>query len=533
VSGDGRDAAGDALARSLAIPRRSSASLSSYASREDTTISSTIALPLWLALLLVLLAAWAAVVLLLLPALRWLFRKRVHRVLEDLDTRLRIRIQPFKLTRRDVLIHRLLDDPQVQQAAEALAKEEGTTRAAALGRARAYAREIVPAFNAYLYFRVAYGVARNVARSLYRVRLGYADEAGLAAVSPESTVVFVMNHRSNMDYVLIGYLVAERTALSYAVGEWARIWPLQTLIRAMGAYFVRRNSRDALYRKVLERYVGMATAAGVTQAIFPEGGLSRDGRLRPPKLGILDYMLRAFESPDMLRAFASPDMLRAFESPDMQRAFGASGRDIVFVPVGVNYDRTFEDRTFLRDLDPEGRRTSATRALSHLTRFLGRNAWLWARSRWYRFGYACVNFGSPVSLADWARRRGVDFRSLSKEEHSRRLEELARELMADVARVIPVTPVALVATAFVREPERRWSELELKGRVLAEIEVLEGRGAHVYVPRGDQDYAITVGLRMLMLRHLVETDAQGLYLAVPEELPLLRYYARSIEHLFG
>ena len=51
----------------------------------------------------------------------------------------------------------------------------------------------------------------------------------------------------------------ERTALSYAVGEWARVWPLQALIRSMGAYFVRRDSGDALYRRVLERYVHMAT----------------------------------------------------------------------------------------------------------------------------------------------------------------------------------------------------------------------------------------------------------------------------------
>jgi glycerol-3-phosphate O-acyltransferase len=445
--------------------------------------------------------------LLLIPSVRWVLRRRVNRVLEELNTRLKIRIQPFKLTKREVLIDRLLYDPQVQQAAEALARESDMPRAVAMARAERYAREIVPAFNAFLYFRVAYGIARNVARSLYRVRLGYADEEGLAAIPPEATVVFVINHRSNMDYILIGYLVAERTALSYAVGEWARIWPLQTLIRAMGAYFVRRNSRDVLYRKVLERYVGMATAAGVTQAVFPEGGLSRDGRLRPPKLGILDYMLRGFDP--------------------------AGPRDIAFVPVGINYDRAFEDRSFLLDRDATAKSAGAPGAVANALRFVGRHLWLRTRSRWYRFGYACVNFGSPVSLSDWMRRRGVDFRALSKDEHSRRLEELAGELMADVARVIPVVPVALVATVFVREPERRWSELELKGRVLEEIEGLERRGAHVYFPRGDQDYAITVGLRMLTLRHLVEEDAQGLYHAAPEELPLLRYYARSIEHLFG
>jgi glycerol-3-phosphate O-acyltransferase len=60
---------------------------------------------------------------------------------------------------------------------------------------------------------------------------------------------------------------------------------------------------------------------------------------------------------------------------------------------------------------------------------------------------------------------------------------------------------------------------------------LERRGAHVYVPRKDREYAITVGLRMLTLRHLVE-EKDGLLAAKLEELPLLRYYANSIEHLF-
>ena len=80
-----------------------------------------------------------------------------------------------------------------------------------------YAREIVPSFNAYLYFRIGYWLAKSVARLLYRVRLGYADEAGLAQVDPKSTVVFVMNHRSNMDYVLVAFLAAEQTALSLSL----------------------------------------------------------------------------------------------------------------------------------------------------------------------------------------------------------------------------------------------------------------------------------------------------------------------------
>src|SRR5258706_12441171 len=73
-----------------------------------------------------------------------------------------------------------------------------------------------------------------------------------------------------------------------------------------------------------------ATEAGVPQAVFPEGGLSRDGRIREPRLGVLDYMMRGFHL--------------------------GGGRDLVFVPLGINYDRVLEDRTLLLSADvPRGR----------------------------------------------------------------------------------------------------------------------------------------------------------------------------------
>jgi glycerol-3-phosphate O-acyltransferase len=125
----------------------------------------------------------------------------------------------------------------------------------------------------------------------------------------------------------------------------------------------------------------------------------------------------------------------------------------------------------------------------------------------------------------------VDLRALGKEERFAQVEELGRELMAAVARVIPVVPVPLVATVFVRQPEKARSELELKAEILGLMRELADRGAYVYVPRKDQDYAITVGLRMLILRHLVE-EKDGLYTARQEELPLLKYYANSVAHLF-
>ncbi len=469
-------------------------------------MAANVTVPVWAFLLLLLLAAAALLEWFLLPSVRWFFRQRTDRLLDELGRRLRLEIQPFQRTRRAVLVDRLIFDPKVQEAAEAHAREHDMPREVVAATVRRYAREIVPAFNAYLYFRIGYWAGRRIAQLLYRVRMGYSDEAGLAAIPRGSTVVFVMNHRSNMDYVIVGYLAADRAALSYAVGEWARTWPLRALIRSMGAYFVRRHSRDALYRRVLERYVCMATEGGVTQAVYPEGGLSRDGGLKEPKFGLLDYMLRGFD-------------------PE-------GDRDLVFVPVGVNYDRTLEDRTLLLDAERGGTAPAPGRARAVLTvlRFAARNLALMAGSRWHRFGYACVNFGEPISMRAYCRDRAVDFRRLPLDRRRDCVGALGLDLMSAVGRVVPVLPVALVATVLLDRAGEPVSELGLKARVHTLIARLEGVGAHVYIPRSDRDYAVTVGLRMLVLRRLVE-KTDGLYAVREAERPLLRYYANSIAHL--
>jgi len=467
-------------------------------------LTHSVAVPTWLLVLLAAFAAWALLDRLLVPSVRWYLRRRVEKIVEGVNRRLAIKLQPFKLIRRQVLVDRLQYDPVVLEASEAFAQEEGVPRAVAHEKVLRYSEEIVPAFNAYIYFRVGYWIARRVAQALYRVRLGSVDEEALAALPEKAAVVFLMNHRSNMDYVLVAYMVAGRSALSYAVGEWARVWPLESLIRSMGAYFVRRRSRNPLYRSVLQRYVRMATAAGVTQAVYPEGGLSRDGKLLPPKLGLLDYMLRDFD----------PN-----KDPD-----------IIFIPVGINYDRTLEDRTLLLDLEPPGtKRQSRGQALATFLRFLGRNAKLLSLGRWYRFGYACVNLGTPISASEYLRDKDLRFKGMPREERFKHIEHFGEQLMDKIGQVIPVLPVSLVATVFARDPEARWSELEIKAQVQNLIPVLESQGATVYIPRQNRDYAITVGLRMLTLRRLVSLE-DVLFRVEPEHLSVIRYYANSIAH---
>src|ERR1044072_1211976 len=112
-------------------------------------MTSPVAVPLWLMLIVSALALWALLDHVLIPLLRTFMRRRFNRTIEDLNTRLKLRIQPFKLAKRQALIDQLIFDPEVLRAVEAYAAEHKVPREVAQQRARRYAQEIVPSFLGY------------------------------------------------------------------------------------------------------------------------------------------------------------------------------------------------------------------------------------------------------------------------------------------------------------------------------------------------------------------------------------------------
>ena len=450
-------------------------------------------LPLWL---LVLILAFATVTFashFLFPSVRWFFRRRLERAVARLNTQLTRPIEPFKLTRRFDTVQRLSYDPEVAQAIADHCAETGEPEQVAFEKVQRYAREIVPRFSAFAYFSFGTRLAKLISRAFYRVRLGAFDEAHLDSVDKDATVVFVMNHRSNMDYVLVTWLAAERSHLSYAVGEWARVWPLRTLIRSMGAYFIRRKSRNALYRKVLARYVQMATEGGVTQAIFPEGGLSLNGVVGQPKLGLVSYITDGFVP--------------------------GKSRDVVFIPVAMNYDRVLEDRVLVA-ADIGGHRKFRLR-WKYILRHVGMHLGQRLTGRFYRFGYASVSFGTPLSLTEF-------MSGMVRNEGTDPTKPLAQEIMRRIRKVVPVLPVPLV-TAVLLEQDGQ-DRAALTARFKALVEDMEAQGAHIHMPRDNLDYAVEVGLRLLLLRKLIVED-DGVFRINPEDRPVLGFYANSIAHL--
>ncbi|MEM7321243.1 MAG: 1-acyl-sn-glycerol-3-phosphate acyltransferase, partial [Pseudomonadota bacterium] len=451
---------------------------------QGASMMQTVQMPVWLMLLIVGFALIAALDKVMIPSVRWFFRRRLERAVGRLNERLERPIQPFKLARRHDMIQRLIYDPQVGKAVQAHALENGIPEAVAFEQARGYAREIVPGFSAFAYFSFAIRAARLLSNALYRVRL-VGNTAAMRDIPADATVVFVMNHRSNMDYVLVTYLAAEQSALSYAVGEWARVWPLSRLIRAMGAYFIRRKSGSDLYRHVLSCYVRHATEAGVTQAMFPEGGLSLNGKLARPKLGLLSYMINGVD---------------------------VTERDVVFVPVALNYDRVLEDTVLVAAGQSKTRRFPAR--IGVITSWLLRQLWRRITGKFTRFGTAAVSIGATLSL-----------RAFHEESDANDPVELARDLMARIGKAVPILPVPLVAYL-----SRSGDPMDAEGYFQA-VQEIRRQKPKLHILPDEQNFRseLDAALKQLVDRRLLKLDGQ-VYVPSGERSDLLEFYSGSIEH---
>jgi glycerol-3-phosphate O-acyltransferase len=451
-------------------------------------MTQTISMPVWAFVLIVLFAGVTFASHFLFPSVRWFFRKRAERVIARVNKKLQRPIEPFKLARRYDMIQRLIYDPAVTQAVVNYARENNVPENVAFEQARRYAREIVPSFSATAYFSVGIRLARWLSKSLYRIQIGTLDRKRLSEIDPDATVIFVINHRSNMDYVLVTYLAANAGALSYAVGEWARVWPLSPIIRAMGAYFIRRGSGGALYRQVLARYVQMATRGGVSQAVFPEGGLSLDGKLAAPRLGLLNYIIADFDP---------------------------AVRDVIFVPVALNYDRVLEDTILIAASRAGNRRFRPP--LAHVLRRVAAHFLRRITGRFHGFGVASVSFGEPLELSQFATQTQGDLTTA-----------VADCLMQRIADVTPVLGVPLVARVLLAaEPVSRPA---LIAKVASALEDLQS--AKRPRPRRGADDLVSDALRRLLRRKLVSIDA-GKVTVTAKGAPILAYYANSIAHHFA
>lgn len=439
---------------------------------------------------------------------RWRRRASLRALL-----RFRARVDRFKLTGKRYIREALLADEAVAEAVRAHAAEHARPEAETWRQVRRYVDEIVPAFNLLMYYQFGYAASKALLELFYRTTVTVRTPEAFARLPRESIVVYLMNHRSNADYVLAGYALAGQVAISYAVGEWARVFPLEYLFKSFGSYFIRRRFREPLYHTVLERYVQLITRNGVTQGIFPEGGLTRDGRLRPAKIGLLDYLIGTAREP------------------------GFAERMYV-VPVALNYDRVLEDRSLLRELRTGDGLPAQSRwqQFREVAGFALAGFGRLSTGRWKRYGRAAVVIGEPLPVLPWLESvrtsHGVPLHELPRAERLGEVQRFCDAMMTRIGALIPVTAVPLTCAAL----QTFDSEYVPGDRLLARIEelrdVLMAQGAEVAEPAREAAETFERAWRMLRMRRVLAPQGND-YVILPRGRELISYYANGIAHLCG
>lgn len=215
-----------------------------------------------------------------------------------------------------------------------------------------YSEEIASNFKAthYKFTRsmVTYGFSRllNAARvkgfkSIFSNQYTLQDKIQITGetdqlrdLATKGTIVMVPTHFSNLDSILIGWIISVLGLPPFIYGAGLNLFNISIFayfMNALGAYKVDRRKKNLLYLETLKTYSKEAIQFGCHSLFFPGGTRSRSGKIEERlKLGLLSTAIEA-------------------QRTNYQNGkFDVSGK-IFVVPVTINYHFVLEAPSLIRD----------------------------------------------------------------------------------------------------------------------------------------------------------------------------------------
>lgn len=154
----------------------------------------------------------------------------------------------------------------------------------------------------------------------------------LRSLAKKGTVVMVPTHFSNLDSILIGWVIHSLGLPAFIYGAGLNLFNIKIFayfMNSLGAYKVDRRKKNLPYLETLKAYSTLAIEKGAHSLFFPGGTRSRSGMIEKQlKLGLLgstieaqrNLYLRNPQSPDVRKIFIVPVTLNyhfVLEAPDL------------------------------------------------------------------------------------------------------------------------------------------------------------------------------------------------------------------------
>lgn len=138
----------------------------------------------------------------------------------------------------------------------------------------------------------------NSDHHLYERLVAAGEVDHVRALAKKGTIVMVPNHFSNLDSILIGYVIDRAVglpAVSYGAGlNLFNNGIVAYFMNKLGAYRLDRRKKNIIYLEVLKVMSRIAIQKGTNTLFFPGGTRSRSGSMESRlKLGLLGTLIEA------------------------------------------------------------------------------------------------------------------------------------------------------------------------------------------------------------------------------------------------
>ncbi len=333
--------------------------------------------------------------------------------------------------------HQLLESPRFVQRLELLATHMQQPLPSVQARARVAAETLSTVLNP------AFGALSDKVFAPLFTRAWTVDAdmdalARLKQANRTTPLVFLPTHRSYADPFIMAQVLRDAgMPRNHALGgENLGFFPFGTIIRRTGGVMIRRSFQDdQVYKFVVREYLHFLTAQGINLEWYMEGGRSRTGKLRPPKYGLLRYLVDSFDPV----------------------------RDLLLVPVSITYDQLHEVGMMAAE---EAGAAKGKEGLDWMREYIRR------QRQW--IGRVYVRFGEPLSLREALGKTESDTESDTDTNADAdavapagakrwTVEKIAFAVFQRINQATPVTAPALTTLALLGVRDRALTMAEVRG----------------------------------------------------------------------
>ncbi len=254
----------------------------------------------------------------------------------------------------------------------------------------------------------------------------------LRTLNKSTGLVFLPSHRSYVDPLILAEALRGHDFPPNLVlgGNNLSFWPVSPIARRAGMIFIRRKfGSDPVYKFAMRSYLSFIVEKRFNLEWYIEGGRSRTGKLRKPKLGLLHYVVDAVTQLDEA--------------------------DVTLVPTSIVYDQLHEIGAIAAE-DAGG--TKKPEGLGWLLRY--------AKAQRGYLGEARVRFGEPISLRAALTEAG---------EGPSRVDKVAFRVMDEINSATPISATSLVGFALLGARDRAYTEPEIEAILSPLLTYIERR----------------------------------------------------------